>query len=55
MSPDIANAPHRHHAAHRYPTVCAPTLLTAFSNAINPTDGRAQLAEKALIAPGVKV
>ena len=54
MSPDTANAPHRHHAACRHPTVRTPAHRTATSRATKPADGRAQLAENPLIAPKVK-
>ena len=54
VSPDTANAPYRHHAACRQTTVRPPARRSATSRAQGPADGRAQLAEKALIAPGVK-
>ena len=55
MSPDMANVPHRHHAACSHPTVCPPALRPATSKVVKPADGRAQLAEKALGAVGVEV
>ena len=54
MSPDTPTAPYRHHAACRQTTVRPPARRSATSRAQGPADGRAQLAEKALIAPGVK-
>ena len=54
MSPDTANAPHRHHTRHCHPTVRPSARRAATSRAKQPAEGRAQLAEKALIAHGVK-
>jgi hypothetical protein len=54
VSPDTANAPHRHHTRHCHPTVRPSARRAATSRAKQPAEGRAQLAEKALIAHGVK-
>ena len=54
VSPDIANAPYRHHVACCHPTVRTPARHAATSSDIKPADSHAQLAEKALIAPKVK-
>ena len=54
MSPDIPTAPYRHHATCRHSTVRTPAHRTATSRATETADGRAQLAEKALIAGRVK-
>ena len=51
VSPDIANAPYRHHVACCHPTVRTPARHTATSSDREPADSHAQLAEKALIAP----
>jgi hypothetical protein len=53
VSPDIANAPHRHHMRHRHPTVCPPPRRAATSSDQNPAEGHAQLAQKELIALGL--
>ena len=51
VSPDIANAPYRHHVACCHPTVRTPARHAATSSDKYPADSHAQLAEKALIAP----
>ena len=54
MSPDTLTAPYRHHAACRQTTVRPPAHRTSTSRAKQPAEGRAQLAEKARNALGVK-
>ena len=54
VSPDIANAPRRHHTRHHHPTVCPPARRTATSSDKNPAGSHAQLAENERIAPRVK-
>ena len=54
VSPDIANAPRRHHTQHHHPTVCPPARRTATSSDKNPAGSHAQLAENERIAPRVK-